>query len=117
MRPGNEVIYKVVFTEHGLASGTGWYVLIDGQNISGTANSNISVYLINGTYQYSIGNVAGYTLSGGSGSAMIDGSGSNVSVNYKGITNVSPTLVYAAIGGIAAVAVTIGLFAVFRRKR
>ena len=113
----DEVIYKVVFTEHGLASGTDWYVLIGGQNISGTANSNISVYLINGTYQYSIGNVAGYTLSGGSGSAMIDGSGANVSVNYKGITTVSPTLVYAAIGGIAAVAVAIGLFAVFRRKR
>ena len=113
----DEVIYKVVFTEHGLASGTDWYVLIGGQNISGTANSNISVYLINGTYQYSIGNVAGYTLSGGSGSAMIDGSGANVSVNYKGITNVSPALVYAAIGGIAAVAVAIGLFAVFRRKR
>ncbi len=47
--------YNVTFNEHGLPSGTPWYVNITGETSSGPiTSSSYSVLLPNGTYSYSI---------------------------------------------------------------
>ncbi len=57
----SRVIYKVIFTESGLPSGTMWNVTIDGKIIS-SINSTITFSNSNETYSYMVGNVSGYVI-------------------------------------------------------
>jgi hypothetical protein len=70
--PRAQPTYSVVFTAIGLPLGTRWSV-----NLNGTTNtsssSTISFEETNGTYSYSVGPAAGYSVSPTSGLASVDG--------------------------------------------
>ena len=53
-------VYRVVFNENGLPSGTTWSVILNGTTRPSTGN--ISFTILNGTYSYSIGSVPGYSI-------------------------------------------------------
>lgn len=123
----NEVLFSVTFHETGLGNSTSWYVIVDGQNISGISGSNITVQLPNGTYDFLVGKIGGYNLTSGSGSFTIHGAGVNESSTFSKITppkitppTTSPannnTILYAAVGAVAVVG-AIGAVAVLRKRK
>jgi YVTN family beta-propeller protein len=73
--------YSVAFTETGLPSGTSWSVTINGATNTSVTATMIINDLVNNTYPFTVGAVAGYTASPQSGNIVV--SGSDVS---KGIT-------------------------------
>ncbi len=75
------VEYTVDFTEHGLPEGTVWSVTFDGVTKT-LPSATISFAIANGSYQYSVGNVSGYSLVGGSGSQEVAGPGASVQVAF-----------------------------------
>ncbi len=79
-----EVYYTITFIESGLASGTTWSVTINGNMLSSTSNT-ITFSEPNGTYQFIVGNVAGYSLTPSSGVVTVNGASQTVNVTYKAI--------------------------------
>ncbi len=77
-----EVYYTITFVESGLASGTTWSVTINGNTLSSTSNT-ITFSEPNGTYQFIVGNVAGYSLTPSSGVVTVNGASQSVNVIYK----------------------------------
>ncbi|MGC8506093.1 MAG: hypothetical protein ACP5NK_05230 [Thermoplasmata archaeon] len=86
-----EVTYNVTFKESGLPSNTRWSVNLDGA-ITSTNNTTITDFLTNGTYDYSIGNVAGYHITSTSyGNFTVNGKGVVMDVTYaKNQTTTTP---------------------------
>ena len=64
--------YLVTFTESGLASGTNWSVTLAG-NLSYSKSSTITFKEYNGTYDYAVGAIPGYTVSTAKGSVTVNG--------------------------------------------
>jgi len=79
-----EVYYTITFVESGLASGTTWSVTINGNTLSSTTNT-ITFSEPNGTYQFIVGNVAGYSLTPSSGVVTVNGASQTVNVIYKAL--------------------------------
>ena len=75
------VKYNVTFTETGLTAGTTWSVTIGGLVIN-SVDSSLTVELTNGTYNYSIGSVAGFHSTISSGVVIVNGSGPVISVTF-----------------------------------
>lgn len=74
-------LYKIQFTESGLPH-IMWFFSFDDQNFSQVA-SKASIYVINGSYSYSVGHLDGYTSSPSSGSVNVNGSALNISITFK----------------------------------
>ena len=72
--PFHKVTFTVKFSESGLTAGTKWYISIDGGTYS-SANSTILVALQNGTYNYTLESISGFTTSEYTGSFTISGNG------------------------------------------
>jgi hypothetical protein len=81
--------YAATFTESGLASGTAWKVSAGGSSVTSTTTS-IVLYLINGTYTYSVGHVNGYVVSHASGRLVLAGAAVGVSVTYSPVPGPLP---------------------------
>lgn len=64
--------FPVLFNASGLPAGANWTVAIGGQNVSSTTQ-NLTVWLANGTYAYSITAPAGYAVGHPAGSLTVDG--------------------------------------------
>jgi YVTN family beta-propeller protein len=114
--------YQVSFTENGLPRDTNWSVTLGGTTRSSTS-TNISFEKVNGTYPYSLGMVAGFTSSSGSGSITLTGHRQTISVAFVGSPkpSVAPGGVPTSdwlVGG-AAVAILVGLFLIvlFARRK
>ncbi len=72
----SKTTYLVEFTETGLAKGTAWSVTLAGTLKSSTTSSLTFKGIANGTYAYSIGAVAGYSLTGSpTGTVTVSGGG------------------------------------------
>ena len=71
--PSTATMYAVTFTETGLPSGTEWSVMLNGAPGSASAPGSIAFSEPNGTYAYTVENVAGYTASALSGSVTVNG--------------------------------------------
>lgn len=114
------VEYTVDFTEHGLPEGTTWSVTFNGQQKS-LPSATISFAVANGSYAYSIGNVSGYSVAGGSGTQTVAGPGASVQIAFtanssSGFGTSSP-LFWALIAAIAILAVAlIAVLLMGRRK-
>ena len=80
--PFHKVTFTVKFSESGLTTGTKWFILIDGETYS-SANSTIFVALQNGTYNYTLESIAGFTTSEYTGSFTISGSGIEETVTWS----------------------------------
>ncbi len=76
--------YSLTFTESGLPDGTGWSVTFNGSTESSTSSS-IAFTEANGTYSFSVGAVAGYTVSPGSGSLTVEGAALSEPITYTAV--------------------------------
>ena len=103
--------YDVTFTESGLPSGTSLSVTFNGKTESSTTGT-ITFSAYNGTYSYTIGPVAGYTLLPSSGSVTVNGNDVPVAITF--ISNIE---LYGIIGTIVAVAVIGPVLTIMRKKR
>ncbi len=74
--------YATTFSESGLPSGTPWTVHINGTTDSAVAPSPIVVDLINGSYPYTVGPVAGYQASPPAGTMVVQGGPTGVNVSF-----------------------------------
>ncbi len=83
------VTYPLTFTETGLPSGTSWSVELNGWNTSTT--STIGFDVGNGTWYYSVPNVAGYTPASTGGSVIVNGTAANVTVAFTPSTTQNVT--------------------------
>ncbi len=75
-------LYVISFKESGLISGTKWYVVLNGNNMSST-NQFINFTEPNGTYPYVIGNVSGYTLNLYKGTVQVSNYNITINVVYN----------------------------------
>jgi YVTN family beta-propeller protein len=77
-----QALYAIQFTETGLPNGTYWSVSLGAE----TANASVAVLQFNapnGSYDFSIANVKGYYANPPSGSVMLSGTGSSISVHFS----------------------------------
>ncbi len=109
------VLFMMKFTESGLSAGTTWYVNLSNSLKSGPISGNIfTFYLINGSYNYSIGSVLGYNATPSSGHVLIQGHNVSVSIAFSsGLTigqkapAIDNELLLAVVGIIAIIALII----------
>ena len=116
--------YAVTFTEAGLRSGTPWSVTLSGRTQS-TTTSSVTFTEPNGTYVFSIGGVAGYTVNLVSHTLTVRGAGVSIGLAFS--TTSAPvggsssllggTTGYLLLGGIAAIAIAAGVWIGWRRSR
>jgi hypothetical protein len=78
---GSEV-YPVTFTETGLPSGTAWSVTVDGTEYRSTSTT-VALNETDGTYDYTVGAIPGYTTPNFDGSVTVDGAGVQVTVPWS----------------------------------
>ncbi|MCI4324252.1 MAG: hypothetical protein L3K03_09655, partial [Thermoplasmata archaeon] len=90
-----ETNYSVMFTEANLAYGTNWTVTILSQSLS-SVTAGIVFTLTNGTYDFTLTTVPGYSVSPASGSVTVNG------------TDLSRTIVFTLTGSKSSSAT--GLF-------
>jgi hypothetical protein len=105
--------YSVTFQESGLAGGTAWSVTINGTRYNSTGGA-IVVNLPNGSHDFVIGSVSGYSASISSGTVTVSGGAVTVSVTFTppGL----PVWAYAAIA-VAALVAVLAIVLLWRRRR
>jgi hypothetical protein len=74
--------YPVTFHETGLASGTPWWVLLNG-TFAGSTGSSIVYLEENGSFAFSVVAVAGYSSNVSSGKVTISGAGVSVNISFS----------------------------------
>ncbi len=72
-------IYPVTFGETGLPGGTSWSVVLGGSTMSST-NTTISFLAFNGSHLWTLTPIAGYHANAYNGTAVVNGSGTTVSI-------------------------------------
>jgi thermopsin len=88
--------HGVTFTESGLSSGT-WSVTIAGQTLTNVTGNPISTDLLTGTWNYTVGAVAGYAASPAAGTVEMSNFGQSVAVTF--VPTVGPgTVVFVETG-------------------
>lgn len=65
--------YEIDFVETGLTSGTSWQVTFNGTTNESTTDM-ITFTVANGSYQFTIASISGYTVSPASGTVIVNGS-------------------------------------------
>jgi DNA-binding beta-propeller fold protein YncE len=119
-------MFIITFTESGLPSKTTWTVTLAGGLLSG-ASANLTATVVNGTYDYSVGTVGGYTANVTSGSVVVHGADKVVLIGFSGSSTpppsgsspsgISPVLLGSVIGLLILVLLIIFLFLVARARR
>ncbi len=79
--------FATTFTETGLPAGTQWSVALNNSS-SGTTSTSVAFWETNGSYQFTVGEVPGYTPNPGFGSISVDGFAVNVTVNFVPIPDI-----------------------------
>jgi YVTN family beta-propeller protein len=79
--PTATATYTVTFTEHGLPVGTTWNVTIGSSTLSSTSTT-IAFAESNGSYSYTVGDVAGYAATPSSGPVSVAGLAVPVSIGF-----------------------------------
>jgi hypothetical protein len=76
-------VCSVTILESGLPAGTTWSVDQDGKSINMSSNTNqIVFYDTNGTYNFTVGAVSGYTASPSSGQYTVNGSALTIGITF-----------------------------------
>ena len=81
--PSTAATYAVTFSESGLPSGTSWSVILNGTSKSGTGSLAFTEQ--NGTYSFSVGAIAGYSVSPSSGSIPVNGAAVSKSITFTAL--------------------------------
>jgi thermopsin len=79
--PPNVTHYLVQFVEAGLPNGTAWSVSVDSQVIHGSG-ATLNVSLANGSYLFTPGVVAGYSVSPTNGTVVVNGGSAMEFITY-----------------------------------
>ena len=111
--------YIVTFTESGLPAGTSWSITFDGTIKSSTTNTIIFTEQ-NGTYDYTVSSISGYTISKSSASVTVNGSDISIGIAFTSSSSAKfqPNQLYLFIGTLAAlVAIATAAIALSRKKR
>ncbi|MGC2289733.1 MAG: thermopsin family protease [Thermoplasmata archaeon] len=115
--PGSLVgnVSAVEFTENGLPVGTSWSVTLDGWEIA-SSTSEISFFLTNGSYEYTVGAVTEFTASPASGSPLVSGVAQTIPIDFTSGSGtisgtVTPATATVTVDG-TVVTVTGGAFSV-----
>ena len=82
-------VYNVTVSESGLPTGTKWTATVGGATLNATTASIVFPGLPNGTYNFSVGFEAGYSVSPSNGSVKISGAPLTQDVTY---TSTAPAL-------------------------
>ena len=90
--------YNVTFAESGLPSGTSWWVAVNGWNLTATSTSNTFTELLNGTYAYTIGDVAGWHQTTLAYSGYVEVSGASLSEPTLAFIPMTYSVMYAESG-------------------
>ena len=96
--PGTPVTYSVTFTESGLPSGTSWSVTFNGTPQLSTTTSIVFSNYLNGTYIFTVGGVAGYSVTPSSGSVMINGANQTQPVFFTPVTQGKYSVTFSETG-------------------
>jgi hypothetical protein len=114
--------YVVTFARSGLPSGIAWSVTFHGSMRSGTHNIAYAG-IVNGSYSFEIGGVAGYTSLPSSGAIQVNGGNVTKPVAFTLVSSppsmflgLSTIEDYSLVAGIA-IAVAVSGVILFRRKR
>ncbi|MEM0128558.1 MAG: protease pro-enzyme activation domain-containing protein [Thermoplasmata archaeon] len=112
----NQTLYRVVFTESGLPSGT-WSVSIGGSTQAAGAPGAIVWSLPNGSYAFTVGSVPGYLATPQNGSFAVHGSGVSIGIGFAASGNSVSSLLdrFCLFGacGLPALLLVLGLAAAF----
>lgn len=73
----------VIFTESGLPGTPNWNVTINGTLEHSTPSTQITVYLLDGSHPFQVGAYAGYTPSPASGTAVVNGNDTNITIGWS----------------------------------
>ena len=92
-------VYTVTFAETGLPSGTTWYVNVAG-TVYSSATGSISFQSANGTFQFTILNVPGYTPSPTSGTLQVNDANVTTQITFATGTEGFSLVVDASAGPI-----------------
>jgi outer membrane protein assembly factor BamB len=114
-------VFTVTFTETGLSSGQSWSVTLNGSARS-SITSTVVFSVGNGSYNFSIGSVSGYSSSPSSGTVPVEGKNVSQSIQFSttstssnGLTPTEEAVIGAVI--VAAIAATVIVLALRRKKR
>jgi Pro-kumamolisin, activation domain len=80
---GVHAAYSVTFTEKGLPAGAPWSVTFDGAVASATGKKVVFPGVMNGTYTFSIGTVAGFLSSPASGKLVVAGAAAGRTIQFS----------------------------------
>ena len=94
--PSTAATYAVTFIEIGLPSGTSWSVVLNGTSKSGTGS--LAFTEPNGTYSFSVGAVAGYSVSPSSGSIPVNGTAVSKSITFYVLPSGQYSLIISETG-------------------
>lgn len=78
----------VSFNESGLPVGTPWSVTLGGVSLASSSNT-MSHLLPNGTYNFTVGNVTGYTATPSSGTVTINGANVTKAITFRRVSSTS----------------------------
>jgi YVTN family beta-propeller protein len=95
--PWTRATYSVTFAETGLPLRTSWSVTVNGSLTSSTT-STIGVSEANGTFDYSVGAVPGFTSAPTSGSVPIRGGPANLAITFTAVPATTYGLTFAESG-------------------
>lgn len=104
--------YNVTFVEKGLPANTTWSVTLNGVTQKSTS-TKIVFSMLNGKYNYTVSQIANYTVSPSSGSVVVNGSAVSISITYTHISSSSSStssnndIIYAIVGVIVLIIVII----------
>ena len=118
----NPVNYTITFKETGLSSGTSWSVNFNGVNYSSTSNS-IAVMEHNGTFNYTVNTISGYTVSPAHGTFNINGNVKQINITFTPVKKVTKSILPVIspldsyiIMGVEAAGILALLVTVIRRR-
>ncbi|MEM4090558.1 MAG: fibronectin type III domain-containing protein, partial [Thermoplasmatales archaeon] len=96
-------LFKITFTESGLAQGTVWNVTVNG-TLKSTESESVFFSLPNGTYPYSIGQPIGYSANPNRGEVIVNGVNRTINISFSvGWSLPSAPRNLTAIGGLNSI--------------
>jgi hypothetical protein len=117
------VTYSVTFTESGLPNGAAWTVSVGGVPVTSTMSS-LSFTEPNGSYEFVVGSVPGYTVNRSAVPIDLSGAPASVPLLFSSNPTHPSTFLnlpndegYLLVGGILAVMVALVALALVRRRR
>ncbi len=116
--------YSVTFIESGLPNGSTWYVnLSNGASSGAITGSSYSFLLVNGSYNFTVGIVNGYSASPQKESININGANLSNSIVFNKVNTQNSTGVtnnmedYEITGGLIAIFAIVGVALYFIKKK